>query len=296
MRAMLQMDRRGLCAMGLLSLVPTWWAPANAQGHSFADIAEFRAFVMDAYRRRGVDKLAADAGNPARFTITIGEWSSTADVTNLFAYINANPADLAKSVERFVNSTFEAKSGKVGDSNIVAVIRSGEYVKSAAGTGVNLLHEPLGADLAVVYMADNPDSMSPIEAGDVPGRDLASIRRMALDNIGRWLPKVVSDDQLGFGTLYFVEDDTMLSPSLILLDAFWKSIEKRFPGDVLIALPRKDQLFIFDDGNPAVLQQARQLIEATFQDGFNLLSPRLYARRGGKIVAVSPLTKGAPAQ
>jgi hypothetical protein len=31
----------------------------------------------------------------------------------------------------------------------------------------------------------------------------------------------------------------------------------------------------------------RRLIDATFQDNFNLLSPQLYARRGGKIVAVA---------
>jgi len=78
----------------------------------------------------------------------------------------------------------------------------------------------------------------------------------------------------------------MLSTSLILLEDFWKSVARRFPGDVLIALPRKDQLFVFDD-NPNARAGARRLIDETISEGFNLLSSGLYARRGGKIEAVS---------
>jgi hypothetical protein len=54
---------------------------------------------------------------------------------------------------------------------------------------------------------------------------------------------------------------------------------------VLIALPRKDQLFLFDD-KPEFHAGVRRLIDVTFQDNFNLLSPQLYARRNGKIEAV----------
>ena len=78
----------------------------------------------------------------------------------------------------------------------------------------------------------------------------------------------------------------MLSTGLILLDEFWKSIETRFPGDVLIAVPRRDQLFIFDDGNSSAKALARRLIDVTTRENFNLLSEKLYARRNGEIVLV----------
>jgi hypothetical protein len=79
----------------------------------------------------------------------------------------------------------------------------------------------------------------------------------------------------------------MLSTSLILLEEFWKSIEHRFPGDALIALPRRDQLFIFDEGNSAAKAVARRLIDVTIRENFNLLSHKLYARRSGKIELVT---------
>ena len=75
----------------------------------------------------------------------------------------------------------------------------------------------------------------------------------------------------------------MLSPSLILLSEFWTSIADRYPGDVLIAVPRRDQLFILnDDVRGSTL--ARRLIDVTFQDGLSLLSNKIFARRNGNIV------------
>ena len=108
---------------------------------------------------------------------------------------------------------------------------------------------------------------------------------MIVHNVRKWLSRVKSDDRLRVTTLYFIEGNTLLSPTLILLDEFWASIKGRYPGDVLIAVPRRDQLFIFNDNaeGPAL---ARRMIDVTFKDNLNLLSDRIYARRNGKIVAV----------
>jgi uncharacterized protein YtpQ (UPF0354 family) len=275
--------------MAIFSGVLSWLAPAKAKTRSFADIAEFRELVMAAARRRpAVDSVVADPGDRAKFKAVMGERSSEVDVTNLLRYLEANPhEDVGKAIERFVNSIIEVKTAIVDDSNIIAVIRSREYIDYITGTRRDIFYEPLGADLMILYMADQPDSMSVITSEDVPGKDLSTIRKIALDNGRKCIPKVVSDDSLGSGTLYYVKDNPMLSTGLIILDDFWKSIAARFPGDVLIALPRKDQLFIFDDdGNPTARTRVRRLIDATIQENFNLLSPLLYARRNGKIVVV----------
>ncbi|RWM83787.1 MAG: hypothetical protein EOR81_02300 [Mesorhizobium sp.] len=111
------------------------------------------------------------------------------------------------------------------------------------------------------------------------------MREIALNNVKKWLPKIVSDSQLGFACLYYVEGNTMLSSSLILIDEFWLSIKSQFPDDVLLALPRRDQLFVFDAGNPQAQVGASQIIEVTFNDGFNLLSDKVFERRDGKLLA-----------
>jgi hypothetical protein len=270
--------------MALLSSISAWW---SGKGRPFADIAEFRQLIMMTVERRHLaENVVADPVDPAKFAMTVHGDSSTVDLTNIYGYINAYPEqDSGELIDRFVRSITEDHDKPVADESIVAVVRSREYVDSM---GQDILHEPLGADLVVLHMADLPDSMAPITKADVPGKDLAAVREIALGNIRQWLPKVVSDDSLGDGVLYYVEGNTMLSTSLILLEDFWTSVAARFPGDVLIALPRKDQLFLFDDdGNARSLARIRQLIDATIEDNFNLLSPQLYARRGGAIVAAT---------
>ena len=284
---MLRIERRRLFAMTIVSWFSAWLAPAKARARSFANIGEFRALVIAAFKRQpGVDSVMADRDDPAKFRITIGEWSSTGDLTNAFGHLKAYPdEDTEELVGRFIKSLVEARSRAIDDDKIVAVIRSREYLDYTLKMGLDVLNEPLGADLFILYMADQPDSMSPINSRDFPSRDLASVRKIALSNVRRWLPKVISDGQLGDGVLYYVEDNTMLSTSLILLEEFWKAVAARFPGDVLIALPRRDQLFLFDDGKSG-RAHVRELIKVTIQENFNLLSPMLYACRNGKIVVV----------
>lgn len=271
--------------MGLLSLLAACWRPARAKTGSSGDIAEFRQRVMTLIRDRHLaENLVIDPANPAQFTMKSHGETSTVDVTNVFGYLRANPEDdPSEIIDRFVRSITYDHNKPVEEGDIVAVIRTRDYVDSMTPA---VLQDPLGADLVILYMADEPDAMKPLAKTDLPGRSMANVRKAALENIRKWLPKVVADDGLGDGVLYFVEGNTMLSTSLILLDDFWKSVAARFPGDVLIALPRKDQLFLFDD-NAQVRAGVRRLIAATMQDGVNLLSPQLYARRGGKIVIVS---------
>ncbi len=270
--------------MGLLSLLAGCWKPARARTRISGDIAEFRQRVMAIIRDRHLaDNVMADPANPAQFAMTAHGERSTVDVTNVFGYLRANPEDNpSEIVDRFVRSITYDHNKPVEEGEIVAVIRTRDYVDSI---GPAVMQEPLGADLVILYMADEPDAMKPLAKADLPGRSLTNVHEAALENIRKWLPKVVADDGLGDGVLYFVEGNTMLSTSLILLDDFWKSVATRFPGDVLIALPRKDQLFLFDD-NAKVRAGVRRLIAATIDENLNLLSPQLYARRGGTIVAV----------
>lgn len=270
--------------MALFKSLSSWLERGRSQTPRFANILEFREYVIAAVLKHpGVDGAETDSEDPAKFTFTIDGGISSVDLTNFFGYITANPdEDADKEIARFIRSGIHAEPGT--DDPIVAVIRSREYTDHCEANSLDVLYEPLTADLMIVYMVDRPDSMAGLSAKDVPDKDLQSLRAIALQNVRQWLPKVIEDGELQFAVLYLVEGNTMLSTSLVLLDEFWESIRTRFPGNVLIAIPRKDQLFIFDDGGPAVEAAARRLIDVTFQDGFNLLSENLYARRGGRIV------------
>ncbi|MBT9288548.1 DUF1444 family protein [Prosthecodimorpha staleyi] len=285
----MQIARRRLFVAGLLSSMIAWLASALAKGRAFKDVGELRAAVMvSSMATQGIGKVLADPNDRAKFTAVVNGETCVSDVTNLFGYLSAYPDENAdEAIARFVRAILTCQKAPIKDDSIVAIIRTRGYVEETKRLGLSVLHEPIGADLFVVYMADKPDSMSPLDAKD-PHKPLRDLRVVSLENVRKWLPHLIADRSLGVGILYYVNGNTMLSPSLLLLDEFWTSIADRFPGDVLFAIPRRDQLFIFDEAGASKNEEvARRLIKLTIDDGFNLLSPQLYARRNGRIVAVS---------
>jgi len=286
-------NRRGLLAMTLFSTLSSEMSPVKADKHRFTDIAKFRELVIAAFKGEpAVVSAVADPSDPAKLTIKIGDSSSHGieiNVSNIFGYSNAHPDEnVDQIIHRFVQAGIAARTKRsVSDSNIVPIVRDREYVEYLKKTtNFDIPYEPLGAELTVVYMADLPDLLSTLTPTDVPGKDLQALRQIALNNVRQWLPRVISNDRSQTGVIYSVDENELLSPSLILLDEFWKSIEAKFPGDVLIALPRRDRLFIFDARNPESEPAARRLIDATTRETSNLLSNKLFARRSGEIVLV----------
>jgi len=146
---MLQIERRRLMAIALFSWLPGGRAPAKTEKRTFANIAELREYCMDALKRQpGVDSVVADPGDRAQFTVMISGEPVTGNVTNVFAYIKANPDEDAEYIAgRFIRSIAVDSKAVVRESNIVAVIRTRDYVASSLAANPGILHEPLGADL-----------------------------------------------------------------------------------------------------------------------------------------------------
>jgi uncharacterized protein YtpQ (UPF0354 family) len=276
----------------LLGAVPflsttAWLKLAEAAGpRRFVDMKDLRDTVIEILRHKpGVTSVVPDAADPAKISVRAGKGVLAVDLTNLFQRMRAYPNDDAeKMVLQFTAALFDVQHQPVSNDSLVAVLRDRPYVEQIRKVKGGLLTEPFAGELMIVYMADLPGSMSTVAASEFP-KGLVEARRVALRNVRKWLDRVKSDNRLRVTTLYVVEGNTFLSPTLILLDEFWTSIKDRYPGDVLIIMPRRDQLFIFDDttDGPAL---ARRMIEVTFKEGFNLLSDQIYARRHGKIVAL----------
>jgi uncharacterized protein YtpQ (UPF0354 family) len=275
-----------LASFTFFSIIAWFKRAATAEKRRFMDIKDLRDAVIEIIRRKpGVTSAVADASDPAKIIIRANEQTFTADLSNLINRIRAClDEDPDKLIQEFTASIGDLQDRSVGEENLIVVLRDKAYVDQISKMKGDALIEPFVGELMIVYMTELPGSMSPVARNEFL-KDLAELRTIALSNVRKWLGHVKSDDQLQAGTLYFVEGNTMLSPTLILLDEFWTFIKNRYPGDVLIAVPRRDQLFVFnDDVQGAAL--ARRLINITFQDNFSLLSDRIFARRNGRIVAV----------
>lgn len=271
--------------MGIFSWLSAGPGRSRMKRKRFADIGAFREHVMSVLRSKpDFRSVVPDAADPAIFQTTIGDGTWTMDVTNLYRRFIAYPdEDIDAEIERFLSLSGDDKARRLNTGNLVLVIRSADYVAHLAQQGVKVRFLPLTGDLVAVFMIDSAHSMSPLVEGELIDKTAEELREIASNNAAAWLPQVVADHSLEVGTLYYVEGNTFLSTSLMLLDDFWKAVSQEYPSDVLIALPRTDQLFVFDAANPRASEAARILIGATFRDGFNLLSEQVYQRRDGKL-------------
>ncbi|HTV71196.1 MAG TPA: DUF1444 family protein [Rhizobiaceae bacterium] len=271
--------------MGIFSWLATESDDGSAGEKRFADIGAFRDYVMDALRRKpGVSAVTPDSQDPAMFYAIVEEQTWTLDVTNIYQRLAAYPEeDLDETVERFLTLTDPGEGRQLNKKNIVIVIRAQEYVDTLAQKGITVRSESLVGDLAAVFMVDLPDTMSPLIEGEMAEIAPDELRSIAIANVTGWLPQVVADHSQPPSSLYHVEGNTFLSTSLVFIDEFWKLVASKYTGDVLIALPRTDQLFVFDASSPQASEAARGLVDVTFEDGFNLLSRQIYQRRNGKL-------------
>lgn len=270
--------------MSLLVTLAGWLGKAEGAPRRFRTMAELRDHIIGILRQTsGVTDVRPDRMAAEKLSSKVGNSTVSSDLTNLFNRLRAYPDDDSDAmIGQYVRALTQHAQG---EGSFVLVLRSESYIAEIGKTMPNLLSDPYVGDLRIAYMIDRPDSLTPVSPDDFPDKSVKDIKSEARANARLWLDKVVADDAFGVGSLYYVDGNTTLSPSLVLLEEFWTSIRSRFPGNALIAVPRRDQLFVFDDTAEGKAI-ARRLIDVTVKEDFSLLSNRLYARRSGKIVAV----------
>lgn len=270
--------------MSLLTTLVGWVGKADAAPRPLRTMAELRDHIIGILRQTpSVTDVTPDRTATEKLSFRVGGTAVDSDLTDLFNRLRAYPDDDPDTtIGQHVRGLTQFAQGA---GSFVLVLRSESYIAEIGKMMPNLLSEPYVGDLRIAYMVDRPDSLTPVKLDDFPDKPINEIKSEARANARQWLDKVVAEDAFGVGSLYYVEGNTTLSPSLVLLEEFWNSIKSRFPTNALIAVPRRDQLFVFDD-TPDGKAIARRLIDVTMKEDFSLLSDRLYARRGGKIVAV----------
>ena len=106
-------------------------------------------------------------------------------------------------------------------------------------------------------------------------------------NINALMPQVRRSEFSDGVSIFTVEDDEAVSPALLLTDKFWTLLGSQFPNGVLIAIPRRDAIFVFDKRLPNAAQMARTLINTMFKTEPDLLSEYIFERRDGKLHVVA---------
>ena len=283
-----------------LSLAPLIAAQSPAPVNSTSiDIESFRDKVVAAAKAEGANSsFVLDPDDPYHMTITHDGSSADLYLENVFNYFLAYPEEdgLDGTIETvtFLIHSFEKNKLEVtiDINHVVAVIRDDSYIEQVKNYSDDAAHQiftrKIAGDLNAYLMVDSPETLAGLNRSDVTDISDETLWETALDNVRPYLSKIAMDDQLGHLRLYYVDGNTFLTPSLILLDEFWEAVSTDYPEGLLFALPRKDQLFTVDAAHPNAYAMIRTMVSITFEENVNLLSSEVYHYDAGEIKLFTP--------
>lgn len=265
----------------------------------FEDVAALRTEVISRLKTDSrIKETTPDPADPARFTVTRArpagkDLELQVDVTNLLGRIRDLPtAEVETEIQRFLRViVFSDTEDGFDAGHLIANIRPREHLDALkpedATAGKEPAYEDLAGDVVILYQVDTKDVLASVTFSDVEGRSLAQLRELALENINRQMAQVRQSEFLEGIFVFTIEGDEAISPALLLTDKFWALLGPQFPEGVLIAIPRRDSIFVFDKRLPNAIQIARALIDKVFKGESDLLSEYVFERRDGKLLVVA---------
>ncbi len=216
---------------------------------------------------------------------------TTTDLRNAYEVYRRDPQHLVKIIHDYVGLL--AETVRFGDgpaaldrSRIVPVFKSVRWVealRAQAPKAPELLTEPFNSELTIVYAEDLEHSMRFLTTRDNVG-DRARLHELALTNLSHLVPKVAVADADG---IFVIGAGGNYEASLLLADAFWSGGQIKVDGDIVVAVPAKDALFVTGAHNAAGLTRMRQAAAKIAAGPYGLTST-LFVYRDGKFVKFDP--------
>lgn len=274
---------KGLVAMGILTWLLGLGSPSKAG--SFASEFELRQAVIKAIRANpAISEIKPVQGSDTSIQSRIGGNNVVTDVGNLFDFLKAYPEeDAEKSIDQLIQSSIELNNYEVRAERLVPLVRTSGYISQ---TGLDIAQESIVGDLVLTYAFEHANGYAYAQRDELTSLKLDSLRGTALDNLAAMLPRLSTDDGGGPVVLYTIDENFTLAPALILLDAFWEHVAERFPTGAIFINPSRDQIFLIDKRDPAAMDYAKRLIDATFQDDFALQSRGIFERVGSRLILI----------
>jgi hypothetical protein len=277
--------RRIFLEMAILTWIMSRFSETKAEEIKFKSIEDLREIVIERISQiaPSIELLEVDSTDPAKFTVKISGNDVTADVTNIFNSLRADPDQNEMDlIDRFARILLPMNDPKIG--NLVTLIRTPGYVDQLGKDSV--ISEAVVGDLIKLVMQDTPDSLATVPPDTFPNKSKSDLMELGTANVLKTLPNLIFDYSLPPIVLCYVDGNPGLTSGLLLTDNFWSVVGQKVSDDIYVALPRRDQVFLIDSKVPDAQSLMKSMINATFEDDFFLMSDLLYRYRNRNLEVV----------
>ncbi|MBA2661156.1 MAG: DUF1444 family protein [Bradymonadaceae bacterium] len=166
--------------------------------------------------------------------------------------------------------------------DIIALIAHRAFVTSLA-TMHGIVHEVLCADHLIYYAFDTPDSFQYMQHADLSalGMEAGDLRAFAVENLRRKLPNF---ELHGEAPLLMLDAGGNFEASLLLLDSLWDQIGELLEGELAVATPARDLVFVTGTEELGGLQALRNMVDDMFVGASYPISDQILRREAGRWV------------
>lgn len=210
----------------------------------------------------------------------------TVSLTNRYPDYKSDPANFTAIVDLIVGDLREGPpAGKPDRTRIVPVIKDRHWLDEvrrdikASGSAQDVLFEDFNKELVIVYAEDTEKRTRYLLSTDDIGVDRKDLRKLAVDNLARILPKIEMQGDDVFAMLTAGGD---YEASLLVLDDIWNSGQIKVAGDIVVAVPAKDVLLITGSQNRKGLAALRTLAAKFMSENRYRLTDTLFVYRNGR--------------
>ncbi len=183
-------------------------------------------------------------------------------------------------------------------SQIVPRIKHTNFLQALrdVGTGPDdtPVTEPFVADLVITYAFDLGDAFQMVRPLDCRrlGLDRSQLRQVAVTNLRKQIGEVhaenLAEGKLNTPLLAPVTGND-LEACLLLIDDVWETFSRQVVGEMVVAVPARDLVYVTGSESPEALQVVREAVaEAQTREKTHSLTQHLLVRRGGQWQVYAP--------
>lgn len=221
---------------------------------------------------------------PLTLTSKYGDQELTHFLDNSYKEYNLEPDQLHEIIERYAD-TFEGLfelNAAIEINHIVPMIKSLSYVEELNQNDIgvpNLLWEPYNEDLIIVYAEDQGHSFKYLNTDDFDALniDKDTLLAFAIDNLNQIIPDI---DKVGEDGEYGLIAGGDYEANLILFTSIWTKENFDVDGDIVVAIPNRDLIYITGSNNKVGIENLKKEVDKFYNTGNHPISNSFYRWTG----------------
>lgn len=211
---------------------------------------------------------------------------------NVFKEYKLEPKRLKETIDKYVEGSEELykEQIEIDINRIVPMIKPKKYLEIVTKLREeikteksDLVWETYNEELIIIYAEDKEKSISYFNQEDFEksGIERRKLKDIAIENLSEIIPKIEKSGDEGN---YMLIAGGTFEASMILMKDIWNSDNFKVDGEIVIAIPNRDLVFITGSNNSIQIERLEKIVEESYENGNHSITSKFFKWNGEKFM------------